>query len=170
MIMVRTLTQTAGRRDATVLGAAILAVAAGVASGWPAPALALAVAILPAAGFLLAGHVPGRGAAAGCLALALGSTLMRPVAGMVAWGDLALLGCVAMVACFGASQARRMSGAIEPVAAGRWVTIVVSCEDPSGPAARTRRPKVSPHPAPERRTLVRLAGERLRGRRPALAR
>ncbi len=168
---VRSHTQSAGRRDAVVMGAAIVVVAGGVASGWPAPALALAVAILPVAGYLLAGHVPGRGAAACCLTLALGSTLMRPVAGMIAWGDLALLGCVAMVANFGASQALRMSGAATaPALAGRWVTIVVDCEDPAGPAALTRRPKVSPHPAPERRALGRLVGARGRGRRPALVR
>src|SRR5262245_42422680 len=93
------------RRDAWVLALAFGAVVAGRLVGGPALAVAIAAAALPVAGFLVAGHLSGRTAGAGCIALALGATLIRPTAGAIAWGDLALLGMVAVAAMVGGSLA-----------------------------------------------------------------
>ena len=155
-----------------MLGGAIILTALGVAFGWQAPAIAIAAAVLPALGFLLVGHAPGRAAAAGCLAIGLAGTLIRPVSGAIHSGDLTLLAGMAVVACFGASQARKLSAAGGPAVTpeGRWVSIIIDCENPSDSAGQAARPKVSPHPSPERRGLTRLAGDRRRGRRPALVR
>ena len=172
-MVAREFLRSTGPRDAALLASSILMATLGVAFGWQAAGVAVAVAALPAVGFLVAGHVPGRAGASGCLAIGLGATLIRPMAGALPWGDLALLAGMATVACLGASQARKLArarGLEVSTPEGRWVSIVVECENPSDSAGQVSRPKVSPHPMPERRGLTRLAGDRRRGRRPALAR
>ena len=170
-----TLTRSTNRRDAVLLALAVLVTTGGLVLGWNAVVLSIAVALLPAVGFLAAGHIPGRAGASGCIAMALAATLIRPTGPILPWGDLALMAGMGVVACYGASRAGLLSGekGLSPAAAppeGRWVTIVIDCDDPSDSAGCTANPKVSPHPTPERRSLGRVVGDRRRGRRPALMR
>ena len=162
-----------GRRDGALAVGALAAVAAGTVMGWPAAVVAATIAALPVAGFLMAGHIPGRGGAVACIAMGLGATLIRPEAGANPWGALALLAGIGLAAMVAGAQADGMAAArgLTPArASGRWVTIVVECDGPADASGRTGRPRLSPHPAPERRALVRLAGDRRRGRRPLPAR
>jgi len=159
----------ARRRDGLILGACLAAIVAGTLAGLPAAVAVAVIAAVPVAGFLLAGHVPGRGGAVGCIAMGLASTLIRPEAGAAPWGSLALIAGIGLAALVAGAQAEGMAAArgLTPARpAGRWVTIVVECDGPADAAGRTDRPRLSPHPAPERRALARLAGDRRRGRRP----
>ena len=165
-------TGTAGR-DAWVAGLAGLTAVAGVLGGLPVAVIAVAVAAMPVAGFLLAGHIPGRGAAVGCVGMALAATLIRPEADASPWISLGLLGGVGLVGMIGGSQADRMAvaqGLTTADAGGRWASIIIECDGPAGGVTRTVRPRVSPHPAPERRSLTRLVHERRRGGKPAPSR
>jgi hypothetical protein len=156
----------AARRDWVLAILAVSGIALGTMAGLPAVALALASMALPVAGFLVAGHITGRGAVAGCVTLAVGVTLIRPTSGVVPWGDLALLGMLALTAMVAGSAADRLAprAAAAPAspspADGRWLTIVVECDGPAGLSGTMARPKVSPRNDPERRSLARRAQDR----------
>ncbi|HWE37364.1 MAG TPA: hypothetical protein VG406_12420 [Isosphaeraceae bacterium] len=160
----------ATRRDWVLAALAVSGIALGSAVGLPTAALALLTMALPVAGFLVAGHVSGRGAVAGCVALAVGVTLIRPSAGVVPWGDVALLGLISLTAMVAGTAADRLAprAPVPSPADGRWLTIVVECDGPAGLSGTMARPKVSPRNDPERRSLTRRAHDR-RPRPAALA-
>lgn len=151
----------AARRDWCLAALAVAGIVLGAVVGLPAPALALVALAVPVAGFLVAGHITGRGAVAGCVTLAVGATLIRPAAGSVPWGDLSLLAVLAVTAMVAGTAADRLAPRASPAPAdGRWLTIVVECDGPAGLSGTMARPKVSPRNDPERRSLTRRAHDR----------
>ncbi len=159
-----------GSWDAGMAVVAGMVAALGVVASWPLTGVAVAVAAVPVLGFLLAGRMPGRGAAVGCVAMALGVTLIRPGMDVSPGISLAMLAGIGLAAWFGGAQADRMAesrGLVVAPTGGRWASIIVECDGPAGGSMRVARPRLSPHPAPERRSTARLASERRRGRRPA---
>jgi hypothetical protein len=159
----------AGRADLflTSLALAISGSGAVLGPGWAW--LAIATAALPIAAFLVSGHLPGRGASVACIALALGSVLIRPQSGEIPWSGLALLGAMASTAWIGGRFADRMA----PVACasnrdGRWMHISIEFEGPGDTSERRADPIDSPQSGPERRQLARLA--RQQRREPVLLR
>lgn len=154
-------------RDLAVLGVAV--VLGMTAKGTPhLAAAAVLTAGLPVLAYAFVGYLPGRSVAVGCLVLGLGGAILAASgASRMAWADLALLSGLALTCCVVGQrldQAAR-DGARE-TASGRWMHIVVEIDGPNDTIGRTVRPVVSPRRDPERRSLVRLAGERRRGRRP----
>ncbi|MEO6809340.1 MAG: hypothetical protein ABI353_09550 [Isosphaeraceae bacterium] len=147
------------RRDGLVTAGAFALTASGVALGVAGVPLALGVAVVPVLVFLVFGHVPARGAVVGCLGLALGATLVRQSPGVVPWGDLILLGMMALTANLAAPLASRKAQPTTAEAAnsGRWVTVVVAYEGPADVSGSTVRLPAAPRPAPERRRLDRSA-------------
>lgn len=158
-----------------LVAAAMVVAASGLAGGWPAPSVAILIALMPVAGTLLLGHVPGRGTAVGCLAMAVGATVAHPEPGgssLVPFALLAGIGLAGMVAGTRADALAAASSARQSDArpSGRWATIVIESSDPAASAGMAVRPRVSPHPAPERRSTARLATRRRRAHRPATVR
>jgi hypothetical protein len=152
---------SARRRDLGLVILGLVATVGGVLAGWSAPVLATLILGLPVVGFLLAGHLSGRGAVVGCVALALGSTLIRPTPGTIPWAELLVLGGLAAAAVFVGSYADQLAGTPRVATdAGRWVSIMVECEGPTGPAEVRVRPRVSPRRDPERRSLFRRVATR----------
>jgi hypothetical protein len=154
--------RAARRRDLMTVGLAGLASIAGLAAGLGSTTVALLVVALPIVGYGVGGHVAGRGAVVGCVALALATTLARPHSGAAAWVDLALLGLLAVVTGVGASAADRLASTrVAPASEGSWTRIVVECEAGEGADA-------DPAPlTPRRQVWARRAGDGRRGRRAA---
>lgn len=147
------------RRDGLATAGAFALTVSGVALGVGGVPLALGVAAVPVLAFLMSGHIPARGAVVGCLALALGTTLIRQSPGVVSRGDLALLGMVALTANLAAPLANRRTRptTVETTDSGRWATIVVAYEGPADISGCATRSPSSPRPTPERRRLDRSA-------------
>lgn len=145
------------RRDGLVTAGAFALTASGVALGVGVVPLALGVAGVPVLASLVSGQLPGRGAVVGCLALALGATLVRQTGNAVPWGDLILLGLVALTANVAAPLASRKAQPSTAKAAntGQWATVVVAYEGPADVSGSTVRLPAAPRPAPERRRLDR---------------
>jgi hypothetical protein len=154
------------RRELLILASGLLGAVAMGLTGWSVALRVVLLMSLPVAGFLLAGHLSGRTAVVGCVILALGSTLIHPAPGSMPWRELAVLGGLAASVVLAGGMADRLAAQpMGPESAGRWMTIVVECEGPTGTSGVLARPKVSPCRDPERRSLAGPHGARRRGRR-----
>lgn len=158
--------------EALVTAASLGLVFLGLANGFPT-ILVVALAIAPLCGYIAGGRAPGRGAGAACVALAVGSTLVRPSAAGASAppGDLLLLVFLAVGAVAAARFADRMAPArspsIPPLAAdGRWMTVIIEREEgPTDFVPKDDLPQDPPRPEPERRRIARVANDRVQGRR-----
>lgn len=154
------------RRDWIVVGLGIMITAATIFWGSLAAVGILLLLAIPVLGFLLGGHVSGRGTIVACVVLALGGALMRsePSTGGSAAAQLLLLAGMATTALIAGSFAETMAPAsIEAAPAGRrWVTVVIETETPPDVSGKPVRPTVAPRSDPERRSLLRRAGGRIK--------
>ncbi len=154
------------RRDQFVVGLALLSTTLGLALGWNLAAVASVAMALPIVGFVLSGHVSGRGAVVGCIVLTLGATLVPVSPGVVPWLELGVLTAVVSVAMLGASWADALVP--QPLAAeslpssGGWMTVIVEGCEPDSLVRRKAPSPDMPNRDPERRSRSRLAGERSR--------
>ncbi len=115
-----------------------------------------------------------RGLVIGLIVLAFGATLVQPAPdGGVAWVDYSVLAFLFVGAMIGGAVADRMTEErlVREANRGnnRWMTVIVSCEGPSDAQEIGAEPSNSPYPAPERRSVARLARNRRRRRAGVLA-
>lgn len=155
------------RRDWIVVGLGIMITAATLFSGSLAAVGILLLLAIPVLGFLLGGRVSGRGPIVACIVLALGGALMRSepsTGGSAVAGQLLLLAGMATAALIGGSFAETMAPvSIDAAPAGRrWVTVVIETETPPDISGKPVRPTVAPRSDPERRSLFRRAGGRIK--------
>jgi hypothetical protein len=154
------------RRDWIVVGLGIMVTAATLFSGSLAAIGILLLLATPVLGFILGGRVSGRGAIVACIVLALGGTIIRSEASTTAatLGQMLLLTGMAAAALLAGSFAETMAPAqVEAAPAGRrWVTVVIETETPPDASGKPVRPTVAPRSDPERRSLLRRAGGRIK--------
>lgn len=126
------------------------------------------IPMTPVRGVAKRSALPMRGVVVAAIAVGLGACLMRPAAGVVPWGDLAILGSLAVASLVGARQAQRLASARAPIAeavpepVGTWMRVVVGEAGPADAAGMVVVPQSPPRDDPERRSLVRRARERRR--------
>ena len=116
---------------------------------------------LPAVVWLGTGQAPGRRPVVSGLVVILGALLLRPDSGGIPRAELATVAGMALTASIAGRAVDRRAPARSIGAAdrGRWVSIVVESDGPAGLAGLTPRPRFSPDPAPEGRSVLRLAAQ-----------
>jgi hypothetical protein len=132
------------QRDAAIVALAWLVSAGSLLLGFGSVIAAVAALAVPVAAFMVGGRNAGRGAIFGCLAVAIGSTMVHHVPSAIPATELALLGCLGISSLLGGAAADRLATASSPAlaVAPSWMNVVVKYEPVQGANVTAIRPGI----------------------------